>query len=212
METAQKKGIFIAVEGIDGSGKSTQLRLLAERIQALNLRCHVTREPTDGPIGSLIRQILTGRVKADNRTVAALYAADRIDHLTNETDGLLQKIDSGMHVVSDRYYFSSYAYHSVDVDMEWVIQANAVSAGLLRPAVTVFLDVPVEDALERMSRGRDHVELFEREERLRQVRTLYFQAFERLKDEEKTVVIDGRGTEEEVFARLWAVVSPLLRG
>ena len=149
-----EKGKFIALEGIDGSGKSSQIGPLVKRLEGLGVPCRETREPTGGPVGSLIRQIFTGRVTADNRVIAALYAADRIDHLVNEVDGLCSAIDSGITVVSDRYYFSSYAYHSVDVDMDWVIQANALSAQLLRPTLTVFLDVPVETALERIHKNR----------------------------------------------------------
>ena len=110
-----EKGKFIVLEGIDGSGKSSQTAPLVKHIEALGVPCRETREPTDGPVGSLIRQIFTGRVTADNRVIAALYAADRIDHLVNEVDGLLAAVDQGVTVVSDRYYFSSYAYHSVDV-------------------------------------------------------------------------------------------------
>lgn len=203
-----EKGKFIALEGIDGSGKSTQIGRLVRRISGLGVSCRATREPTDGPVGALIRQTLTGRTRADARVIAALYAADRIDHLVNDVDGLEAQINQGITVVTDRYYFSSYAYHGVDLDMDWVIGANAVSAGILRPTVTVFLDVPVELALERIHRGRSHVELFEREERLRQTRALYFQAFERLRDVENVAVVDASGTEDEVEARIWAAVSP----
>lgn len=203
-----EKGRFIALEGIDGSGKSSQIGPLVKRLEGLGLPCRADREPTGGPVGSLIRQIFTGRVTADNRVIAALYAADRIDHLVNEVDGLCAAIDKGVTVVSDRYYFSSYAYHSVDMDMEWVIQANSVSAGLLRPTLTVFLDVPVETALERIHKNRFVEEIFDREDRLRKTRELYFKAFDRLKDVEKVAVVDGSGTPEEVAERIWAAVSP----
>lgn len=203
-----EKGRFIVLEGIDGSGKSSQIGPLVKRLEGLGLPCRADREPTGGPVGSLIRQIFTGRVTADNRVIAALYAADRIDHLVNEVDGLCAAIDKGITVVSDRYYFSSYAYHSVDMDMEWVIQANSVSAGLLRPTLTVFLDVPVETALERIHKNRFVEEIFDREDRLRKTRELYFKAFDRLKDAEKVAVVDGSGTPEEVAERVWAAVSP----
>ena len=203
-----EKGRFIALEGIDGSGKSSQIGPLVERLRGLGIPCRDTREPTGGPVGSLIRQIFTGRVSADNRVIAALYAADRIDHLVNEVDGLCAAIDRGITVVSDRYYFSSYAYHSVDMDMDWVIQANAVSAGLLRPTLTVFLDVPVETALERIRKNRFVEEIFDQEERLRRTRELYFAAFRRLQDVEKVAVVDGSGTREQVAQRIWSVVSP----
>lgn len=203
-----EQGKFIVLEGIDGSGKSSQIGPLVKRLEGLGLPCRADREPTGGPVGSLIRQIFTGRVTADNRVIAALYAADRIDHLVNEVDGLCTAIDQGVTVVSDRYYFSSYAYHSVDMDMEWVIQANSVSADLLRPTLTVFLDVPVETALDRIHKNRFVEEIFDREDRLRKTRELYFKAFDRLKDVERVAVVDGSGTPEEVSERVWVAVSP----
>lgn len=203
-----EKGKFIVLEGIDGSGKSSQIAPLVKHIEALGVPCRETREPTGGPVGSLIRQIFTGRVTADNRVIAALYAADRIDHLVNEVDGLLAAVGRGVTVVSDRYYFSSYAYHSVDVDMDWVIGANALSAQLLRPTLTVFLDVPVATALERIRKNRFVEEIFDQEDRLRKTRELYFRAFERLKDVERVAVVDGTGAPDEVAARIWAAVSP----
>lgn len=76
--TAQMgKGKFIALEGIDGSGKSTQIQYLAERLKEREIRCYTTFEPTYSPIGSVIHQILSGRVKTDNRALAALFVADR---------------------------------------------------------------------------------------------------------------------------------------
>lgn len=201
-------GKFIVLEGIDGSGKSSQIGPLVKRLEALGVPCRETREPTGGPVGSLIRQIFTGRVTADNRVIAALYAADRIDHLVNEVDGLCAAIGQGITVVSDRYYFSSYAYHSVDVDMDWVIQANALSAQLLRPTLTVFLDVPAETARERICQNRFVKEIFDGEERLRKTRELYFQAFDRLRDTERVAVVDGVGSQEEVARRIWAAVRP----
>ena len=203
-----EKGKFIVLEGIDGSGKSSQIGPLVKRLEGLGLPCRADREPTGGPVGSLIRQIFTGRVTADNRVIAALYAADRIDHLVNEVDGLCAVIDQGITVVSDRYYFSSYAYHSVDMDMEWVIHANSISADLLRPTLTVFLDVPVETALERIHQNRFVEEIFDQEDRLRKTRELYFRAFERLKDVENVAVVDGVGTPEQVAQRVWAAAAP----
>jgi len=201
-------GKFIVLEGIDGSGKSSQIGRLVERLEGLGIPCRADREPTDRPVGALIRRALTGETPLDPRVIAALYAADRLDHLVNGENGLCAALDQGITVVSDRYYFSSYAYHSVDVDMDWVIEANSLSAGLLRPTVTVFLDVPVETAMERIRRNRDHEELFEKEDRLKKTRKLYFAAFQRLKDVERVAVVDGAGTEEQVAGRIWAAVSP----
>ncbi len=207
--SGQTTGRFLALEGIDGSGKSTQLQLLLERLRARGVKCRGTREPSDGPVGAMIRQILTGRVTADNRVIAGLFAADRLDHLVNRRDGILEQVRSGVTVVTDRYYFSSYAYHSVDVDMDWVIDSNRLSAELLRPDATIFLDVPVRRALERIGQNRSHTELFEKEDRLTATREKYLEVFERLRDRETVAVIDAGGDVETVAERVWAAVSHL---
>ena len=89
-------------------------------------------EPTAAPVGSLIRQVLTGRIEMDNKVIAALFVADRLDHLLNQVDGIWPKVQAGTTVLTDRYYFSSYAYQSVDMPMDWVIQANEESRKILR--------------------------------------------------------------------------------
>jgi len=208
MET---RGLFLAFEGIDGSGKSTQLERLRRRLTAEGIRCLATREPTEGPVGSLLRQILTGRTAADGRVIASLFTADRIDHIVNGTDGILKRVREGVTVLTDRYYFSSYAYQGVEMGLDWVIASNSVSAGLLRPDLTVFLDLPVERAMERIQKNRYTQELYEKEERLRAVRQKYFEAFERLRDEERVAVIDAAAAEDAVAEQIWNTISPLLR-
>lgn len=202
-------GRFLALEGIDGSGKSTQVQLLLGRLRERGVLCCGTREPTDGPIGAMIRQIMTGRLTADNRVIAGLFAADRLDHLLNGRDGLLRQVEDGVTVVTDRYYFSSYAYHSVDVDMGWVIDGNRLSAELLRPDATIFLDVPVRLAMDRIGRNRSHTELFEKEDRLTAVRAKYLEAFARLEGVERVTVIDADADVDTVAERVWAAVSHL---
>ena len=205
------RGRFIALEGIDGSGKSTQVNMLASRLRELGAPCYATKEPTDSPIGSLIRQILTGRLKADKRILANLFAADRADHLLNETDGICDKIKAGVNVITDRYYFSSYAYHGVDMDMDWVISLNALSYNILRPDITVFLDIPVERAMQRIKDRRRHEELFESEARLRLTRDKYFEAFDKLGGEERVSIIGADAGEVEVAERIWGEMCKLFR-
>lgn len=205
------KGIFIAFEGIDGSGKSTQIQMLANKIQQEGIRCYQTCEPSGGPIGSLTRQILTGRIKTDNRVIAAMFAADRLDHLLNEVDGIVSKVKEGICVITDRYYFSSYAYHSVDVPMDWVIKTNEESAKVLRPDVTVFIDIDADTAMDRINKNRFHTELFEKKSRLEKVRNNYLKAFELLKNEEKVIIVDGTKTVEEIAEEIWKQVKPLFK-
>lgn len=204
------RGRFFALEGIDGSGKSTQLPLLARRLEALGRPCVQTREPTGGPMGALLRQVLTGQVTCDSRVVAPLFVADRLDHLLRKGDGLLALVEGGTDVLCDRYYFSSYAYQSVDLPLEWVIGANRPCADLLRPDATLFLDVDPELALERIARGRDHTELFETRERLTRTREQYFRAFEAEKDRERILILPGDLPPEELSRAIWDRVAPLL--
>jgi len=202
-------GKFICFEGIDGSGKSTQIKILAKRLSSMNILCYETKEPTDSPVGSLIRQILTGRIVMDNRALSGLFSADRVDHLTNSVNGVCSKINSGVSVLMDRYYFSSYAYHGVDMSMDRVIEENIISAEILRPTVTIFLDIPVDEALKRIEKNRFHKEIFEEKERLRQVRDNYFKAFDKLRDVENVVVIDADADIETIGERIWEIVSKL---
>ena len=202
-----KKGKFIAFEGIDGSGKSTQIRLLANKLKEIGVYCYTTMEPTDSPIGSLIHQIMTGRIKTDNKVIAGLFVADRLDHLLNDVNGVLSKIMEGTTVITDRYYFSSYAYHSVDMPMDWVIQANAQSKELLQPTVTIFIDVNPDNAVERIAKNRFNQELFEKKSRLIKVREKYLESFEKLKDEENIVIIDGNRSQEEIAEEIWDKVK-----
>ena len=140
---------FIVLEGIDGSGTTTQLGLLERHLQGRGRRVHATREPSTGPVGRLLREILLGGHKSpsgepvDGLAMALLFAADRRDHLTREISPALA---GGADVVSDRYLLSSLAYQAQEAERDWV-------AGLARevrvPDLTLLLDLPVEVAAAR---------------------------------------------------------------
>lgn len=202
--------LFIAIEGTDGSGKSTQARLLAERLTAAGQKVHATFEPTSGHIGKLLRSILKGELKADQKAIAALFLADRLDHIQNETDGLLKKLAEGHTIVCDRYYFSSYAYHSVYVDMDWVINCNKMCASLLRPDLTIFIDVPPEACMQRILANREVPELYETTDILRKVRDNYIAAFGKLAEEESITTINGNRAIDEVAEDVWGVCQQML--
>ena len=87
-----KSGVFLAFEGIDGSGKTTQLHLLTQRLLKAGYLCCETREPTGGPVGSIVNQILQKRLIVDERVTAMLFAGDRLDHLLNEYNGICKKM------------------------------------------------------------------------------------------------------------------------
>jgi dTMP kinase len=203
------KNLFIAFEGIDGSGKSTQLKLLAERLKAEGHKVYTTFEPTDSPIGKMIRDIFSHNMEADHRVIAGLFVADRLHHLLNKTDGILKKLEEGYTVITDRYYFSSYAYHGTHMDMDWVIDANSQSANLLRPDLNVYIDISPEISMSRITKGRSSLELYETIENQKNVRDRYLEAFDKLKEVEKIKFIDGNRAENEISEDIWLAISSL---
>ena len=198
-----RRGAFIALEGIDGSGKGTQIRKLKKHLEKEGYPVFRTAESNDSPFGDLIHQIMIGRIKTTNDVIAALFVADRLDHIQNDTNGMLKFLNSGINVLTDRYYFSSYAYQSVDLPMDWIIRANSPAAKLLRPDLTVFIDVDPRITMDRIEKNRLTRELFERTDRLVETRARYFEAFEKLKDEEKILIVDGNREVDDIAAEIW---------
>jgi len=198
-----KKNLFIALEGIDGSGKSTQVKLLTEKLEQAGHKVYTTCEPTDSPIGKIIRDIFTHKMEADHRTIAGLFVADRLDHLLNKTNGILKKLEEGYTVITDRYYFSSYAYQSTHMDLDWVINANSLSANLLRPDLNIYIDISPELSIERLNRGRTSIELYETLENLQNVREKYFEVMEKLESVEKVFITNGNRAPAAISDEIW---------
>jgi dTMP kinase len=199
--------MFIALEGIDGSGKSTQMKLLAARFADAGFKVYTTFEPTGSSIGTIIRDIMKGKMKADEKVIAGLFVADRLNHLLDEENGILQKLKEGYVVITDRYYFSSYAYHGTHMDMGWVINANAMSAEILRPDINIFIDVSPEISMQRVMQNRDEVERYETLENLQNVRRKYLEAFARLKDEETVFIVNGDRPTGLIADEIWDEIS-----
>jgi len=202
-----KKNIFIAIEGIDGSGKSTQAKNIAKRLEAEGHKVYLTFEPTDMRIGKMIRSILGGKEKADEKVIAALFVADRLDHILHETNGILKKLADGYTVITDRYYFSSYAYHGAHMSMDWVIASNKMAAEILKPDVNIFVDVSPKVAMKRINTNRESVEIYETLDNLKAVQMQYHKAFEKLKNSEHIVTVNGDETPEKVTEALWEVIQ-----
>jgi dTMP kinase len=198
-------GVFIAFEGIDGSGKSTQITLLKKHIEEHAINCIVTREPSDGPVGTLLRQFLTGRIQGDEATISALFTADRLDHLNNPVNGLCKLLEDGLAVLTDRYLLSNYAYQSVAVPLEWIMKCNTVASETLKPHCHIFIDVEPDIAIQRMSEGRHQTELFETKERLTDVRERYLDLIGRLGDE-NIIIVNGNRSVQEISDEIWAKV------
>ena len=135
---------FIVFEGIDGSGTSTQMRILEGKSAAGKL--FLTSEPTKGPTGIFLRQMLSGRFPLDPRTAAYLFAADRNEHMYGP-DGILKNIQSGKIVISDRYVFSSLAYQSIECGKELPYMLNREFP---LPQLLFFFDAEPEITLARI--------------------------------------------------------------
>jgi dTMP kinase len=195
-------GRLIAVEGLDGAGKGTQVERLRRR---LDRPVYVTYEPTSGPIGLQIRLVLEQRIKADAATLAALFAADRVDHLYHQ-GGILDHLQQGIDVISDRYYLSSFAYQGMSLDWEWIWNMHA---RCIRPEVTFFVDVPVEVCLARIARGRGgHFDLFENREALTRARASHLSAIDRLRAAgDRIEVIDGNAPPEQVHEAIYSILN-----
>lgn len=186
-----RRGWLIALEGVDGAGKTTQARLLTKWLGAVGVKAVYTCEPTGGPLGRLVRKHLGGGLRFSEETVALLFAADRLEHLSKVIRPALEK---GLTVVSDRYLHSSIAYQSATTGRpRWVEQINSLAP---EPDLSIFLDLPVENALERLKVRRS--EIYEREKFLRSVRRQYL----RLVRSGRMVLVDGVGSKREVAERV----------
>ena len=116
---------FIVFEGLDGAGTTTQIRNLAKYYEFNKREYTITREPTSNPIGELVRKVLQKKVETTPEALAFLYAADRSDHLYNPSYGIARLIEEGRIVMSDRYFYSSIAYQSVECDPSLIRTINS---------------------------------------------------------------------------------------
>lgn len=172
-----RRGKFIVFEAIDGSGTSTQARLLHDYLFQRGYKVYLTEEPTSGPIGNLIRLGLTRRLrmtgdrKLNDRQLALLFAADRHDHLYNEVDGVMHKAGEGWIVICTRYLISSLVYNCNDEEEQDFVRY--LNSKFPLPDLTLFLDCPVEVCLERLNKGRPVQDIYENREKLQRVRENY---------------------------------------
>ncbi len=206
------QGKFFVIEGVDGSGKSTQMKILSNKLSSINLKHYLTTEPTDGPIGVLIRKVLRKEIMVSDSALAGLFLADRLDHLENDENGLTKIISQGTHVITDRYYWSSFAYHSLHLPMEWVIAINSKCAEILKPDITFYLDLAPGESIRRIKQSRASTELFEEKKILENVRNNYLKSIELLGDKENVVVVNTNENKspEEVFEEIWERISKIL--
>jgi dTMP kinase len=205
------RGRFIVLEGLDGAGTTTQAERLAAALRAEGHSVLTTREPSDGPIGTLIRQALTGRLVLPGgagplaqETLALLYAADRTDHLKAR---VLPALEVGQIVISDRYVLSSLAYQGASLSMAWVEAANGYAVA---PDLTLFVHVSPAVAAQRRAARGGAKELFEEDALQRKIARQYEEAIRRREAQEKIVRINGDQPVEAVTEAALAEIQAML--
>ena len=212
-----KRGRFVVLEGIDGAGTTTQVAQLADRLRGDNVAVRTTREPSDGPIGTLVRQVLTGRIVVpggrapDWTTMALLFAADRLDHVESE---IAPFVAEGGVILSDRYDASSLAYQSIvsgqegDGAVEWIRSLNKHAR---RPDLTIVLDLSAELAAERRARRGEAAQLYEQNEVQRALVAFYKDLAKHMPDD-RIVLVNATGTRAEVHERIYAAYAQTFAG
>ncbi len=189
----RRRGRFLVLEGLDGAGTTTQAAILAKRLAAMGRRVHLTSEPSRGPAGRLVRRVLKGALAGgggrplDQRALALLFAADRLDHVAGEVS---PRLAAGVDVVSDRYALSSLAYQSAATgDLGWVEALNREAPA---PDLTIFLEVRPAVALRRRFAASAEREIYEVPAFQRRVAAAYRRALRRLRAHgERVAVVDG---------------------
>ncbi|HMG24099.1 MAG TPA: dTMP kinase [Kofleriaceae bacterium] len=192
---------LIVLEGLDGAGTTTQARRLVAHLGSRGQPAHFTREPSDGPIGRLIREMLTGHHALpgpiSQSTFGLLFAADRLDHLQREVE---PKLAAGTTVISDRWYHSSLAYQGTGADRDWIATLNARAR---RPDLTIFLQVRPEIAAQRRVAAGRVQELFEDLQMQLDVDTGYRATITELTAlGERIEVVDGELPPDAVFQQI----------
>ncbi len=195
---------FIAIEGLDGAGKSTQAALLGDYCAKHGGKVFLTEEPSRFLTGGIIRSRLQNEWSCSPECLQLLFAADRAQHLEKE---ITPRLKRNISVISDRYFMSSLAYGAVDCDMEWLTQINS---RFLVPDVTIYLDVSAAICARRLVGNGKSAELFEKVEILEIVRQNYQKAIKILEDRIKIIVIDGSrdktAVSEDIFASVYSLV------
>ncbi len=196
--------MLIAFEGIDGTGKSTQIRLLAESLRGMGHTVQLTREPTDGPVGQRIRELYSSRAEVTQEEELQLFIDDRRQHVAEIIQPALA---AGRIVLTDRYYLSTAAYQgSAGLDPAEIIRRNELFAPV--PDLVILLVVPPVLGIERIRTLRgEALNAFEQEAELKRVAAIFD-----LLDQKYIKRIDATQSVAAVQLAVFAEVRQFLSG
>ncbi|NJE06026.1 dTMP kinase [Thermococcus sp. M36] len=200
-------GTFVVIEGIDGAGKSTQAKLLAEWFEKKGYEVVLTKEPTDTAFGKLIRKlVLTGGregiidgARISHEAEALLFAADRAEHVAKL---IKPSLEAGKVVISDRYFYSSLAYQwARGLDLEWLIDLNRFA---IRPDLVILLDLPVKESMKRINGRSIKTEFDKIAELQKKVRENYLKLAERFPE---IRIVNALASVEDIHNDIVALVE-----
>lgn len=194
-----KKGIFICIEGLDGSGKTTHAHRLVRNLQQKGFDAVYTTEPSRGELGTFIRgTILEGKNRVPRVVEALLFAVDRVEHFDKDVKPALKE---GKIVVSDRCVYSSLAYQgAAGLDLEWIEEINRFA---LPPDLALYIDVLPEVVVKRIRRKKSVMERLETQRRVQEV-------YMKFVDNGKLTPLDGDRTKGDVEQNILTVTLEFL--
>lgn len=194
------KGKYIVLEGTDGSGKSTQSKLLAEWLEREGKKVRAVREHTWGKIGTLLRREYLEKDIDLPLVDLLLYSADRLELMEQV---ILPAISEGSFVVSDRNYVSSFGYQGANgVNIEWI---RSVNKHMMQPDIVIIVDTHVEDAVKRV-KGEDKFEVPEVQRRVKEM----YDKMEEILPNHNIVRVDGNRSIEEIHEDIKNIVLELM--
>lgn len=203
-------GKFIVFEGIDGAGKTTQIRLLEAYLQKKGRRVVCTAEPTDLPSGKQLRRALSGEEPKTPCELAALFTLDRIAHNMQPKTGIAALLESGNDLICDRYFYSTLAYQGSETDPDWVRSMNLNCPEIRHPDLCIFLDLSPEESMKRINSRPEAREIYETRERLERVRA-QFHAVLKTFDPQSVRIVDAGKSIDEVQSEIQRIVDPILK-
>ena len=183
---------FIVFEGLDGSGKTTQLRMLADYLKKKDIPFMLTKEPTDNPIGRLARNVIRGVEMLSEEALSLLFLADRAEHTIKEIRPALK---NGTNIICDRYIYSNIAYQNITLD-------NIDKNNFLIPDLTVFIDTSPEECTRRINNSRPAPEIYDGMENAVKIRKRYLCAFDKYFETMPVEIVNGSRKKDEVFSDL----------